>query len=102
MGEGRLIVSSWFEKPSRGKGGLIISSWFEKASGTSAAFISGELGSWEQELTTSTTCVSEMLLEVDESDGTGATATSLDWNQTIYLFLKVYAIESIQISKQLL
>ena len=45
MGEGGLIVSSWFEKASRGKGGLIISSWFEKASGTSAAFISGELGS---------------------------------------------------------
>ena len=58
MGEGGLIVSSWFEKPSRGKGGLIISSWFEK---NSAAFISGESGSWEQELTTSTTWVSEML-----------------------------------------
>ena len=52
--------------------------------------ISGESGSWEQELTTSMTCVSEMLLEVDKSDGTGATtATSLDWNQTINLFLKV-------------
>ena len=57
MGEEGLIVSSLFEKPSRGKGGLIISSWFEKSSGTSAAFISGE----EQELTTSTTWVSEML-----------------------------------------
>ena len=100
MGEGGLIVFSRFENSSRGKVGLIISSWFEKASGTSAAFISGDSGSWEQELTTSTTWVSEMLEEVDKSDGTGATtATSLDWNQTIYLFLKSY---SIQISKQLL
>ena len=90
MGEGGLIISSWFEKASRGKGGLTISSWFETASGTSAAFISGDSGSWEQELTTSTTWVSEMLEEVDKSDGTGApTATSLDWNQTIFLLLKV-------------